>query len=166
MVEVLGYDLETLFENTKLNGTCTYKGEHYAVYEVNDDDYYVMCDMTEERFKEYCPDGWWRSSDGSILGIPDKEFTINGKTIFAWDGIDRENFDEDCRHCGDFQKKYCSGSYDEWESCYRSRIYPTITKYILEEHSVSTEKNVCALLTDLARYNGLKMSELLRKYEG
>ena len=169
MVEILGYNLKSLFENTKLNGICTYKGvpqkEYditYEVWEVSDEDFDIMCNMTEERFEAYCPDGWWRQSTGSIMGVPCDKFIINNDKIFAWDGYSRQNWEHDCQKCS----HPCSGTYKDWEECYSSRKYSTITEYLCEELGASTEKNVCALLTDLAKYNKMKMSELMRKYEG
>ena len=169
MIEILGGNLASLFENAKLNGVCTYKGIPkkefditYEVWEVYEKDFKILCDMTEEMFESYCPNGWWRYSKGSIMGFPCNEFTINNHSILAWDGYSREHWEKDCRMC----LNPCGGTHEDWEYCYGGREYSTITEYLCEELGASTEKNVCALLTDLAKYNNMKMSELMRKYEG
>ena len=169
MVEILGNSLSSLFKNTKLNGVCTYKGIPkkefditYEVWEVSDEVFKTMCDMTDEEFEKYCPDGWWRHTTGSIMGIPYSEFIVNQHKILAWDGYSRQDWENDCRRC----LNPCSGTYDYWEECYGGREYSTITEYLCEEIGASTEKNVCALTIDLAKYNNMKLSELFRKYEG
>ena len=44
--------------------------------------------------------------------------------------------------------------------------YKDLLEYFCEELGASTEKNVCALAVDLAKYNGLTLSELFKIYGG
>lgn len=80
--------------------------------------------------------GWWRYALGSNLGAVSYSCTINGEKIMVWHR----------RRAG--------------------REYEDILSYLCIELGVSSEKNVCALTTDLANQNRLTLSELFRKYLG
>lgn len=170
MKEILGYALGGMFDNTiyhgiEMVGTNTYKGELYEVWEVSDEVYKVMCDMAEEEFVVLCPDGWWRSSEGSVLGVPDVKYIINGNDMIGWDGAGRQDSREDiCGNCEDLGNG-CNGSEDDIVECWGERKYSSVIEYLNEEIGASTEKNVCACAMDLAKYNGMTMGELFSKYE-
>ena len=82
MVEILGNNLKQFFDiidNPPQDAEITYAGERYEVWEVSDELHKKMCDMSEEEFVEMAgEDAWWRSSTGSVLGVPDTYFDING----------------------------------------------------------------------------------------
>lgn len=144
MKEILAENLQALFDNSNIDGKCTYKGKRYEVWEVSDDVFEKMCEMTEEEFEELCPSGMWRSCDGSVLGTPDATVHINGYEILAW-GDEPWEDEED----------------DEYE------IYASsLTNYLCDVIGASQPKNVCACAMDLAKYNHMTMGELFTKYEG
>ena len=145
MKEILGNNLEHFFNN-EINGNCTYKGNRYEVWEVSDDVFNAMCDMTEEKFMELSgEDAWWRQSEGSVLGTPDTKVYINGHEMLAWAGEPWEDDDED-------------DEFEIYSSC--------LTDYLCDVVGASQPKNVCALAVDLAKYNNMNMGELITKYEG
>ena len=145
MKEILGNNLEQFF-NTEINGERTYKGNTYEVWEVSDDVFNAMCDMSEEKFVELAgEDAWWRSAEGSNLGAPDTTVHINGHEMLAWADESWEDEDED----------------DEFEIC-----ESCLTSYLGNVLGASQPRNVCALAVDLARYNNMTMGELFAKYEG
>lgn len=167
MREVLAENLEELFHRTKLNGKRTYKGRDYEVWEVSDDDYKVMCEMDEDTFIKLCPDGMWRGSNGSVMGTPDTDYIINNQKIVAWDGVLRLNhYNEICEDCFDKERGICDGSRDDIDVCYGERKYTTLLNYLCDEMNVSSPRNVCAVATDLARYNGITLGELFSRYQG
>lgn len=141
MVEILGNNLKKFFDivdNPPNDADITYAGSRYEVWEVSDELYKKMCDMSEEEFIELAgEDAWWRSSTGSVLGVPDTEFEVNGEYLFGWNRWERE------------QKNYSD-----------------LSEYLCECVGASTGKNVCACAMDLAKYNDMTMSELFEKYEG
>lgn len=150
MVEILGNNLKSLFENTKLNGVCTYKGipkrEYditYEVWEISEEDFEIMCNMTEERFESYCPEGWWRHSEGSIFSTPYETNIVNGHKLISW-----------------------SKGFFNCEETRKPKRYESLSDYLCNCIGASLPKNVCALSIDLAKYNNMKLSELFRKYEG
>ena len=145
MKEILGNNLEQFF-NTEINGERTYKGDRYEVWEVSDEVFNAMCDMSEEKFVELAgEDAWWRSAEGSVLGVPDTTVHINGHEMLAWADESWEDDEED----------------DEFE------IYADcLTSYLGDVLGASQPRNVCALAVDLARYNNMTMGELFAKYEG
>ena len=56
--------------------------------------------------------------------------------------------------------------YKEYEEFWKPHKYDCLTDYLSEELGCSQPGNVCALVMDLARYNGMSMSELFSKFEG
>ena len=166
MQEVLGYDLDGFFNNTSLNGTKKYSNKHYEVWEVPDIDFKAMCIMTEEEFGTVCPIGWWRSSEGAVLGVPNMKYIVNGVEMLGWDGEERKDFREECcaKDCDDFGDE-CKGKDDDILVCLGERKYDSLIDYLYEEIGASTEKNICACAMDLAKYNNLSLGELFNKYE-
>ncbi len=145
MKEILGNNLEQFF-NKEINGKRTYKGSEYEVWEVSNEVFDIMCDMTDETFEELAgEDAWWRSAEGSNLGVPDTKVYINGHEMLGWAGEPWDDEDED----------------DDFEICTSS-----LTDYMCDVIGASQPRNVCALAVDLAKYNGITMGELFTKYEG
>ena len=110
---------------------------------MSDDDYAIMCNISEEKFVELCPEGMWRSTEGSNMGYPTECFIINKKKLKCWDK--REEL---------FGKQY------------RRTRYKSLLEYLCENVGASQPRNVCALAVDLAKYNNMTMGELFIKYEG
>lgn len=152
MVEILGNNLKKFFDTIDSNyseADITYAGNRYEVWEVSDELFKKMCDMSEEEFVDIASeDAWWRQADGSVLGYPDDEILINGKKIKCWSK--EEALYGSC---------YVHGHYDLKE-------YGSLSSYLSCEIGVSQPKNVCACAMDLAKYNDMSMGELFNKYEG
>lgn len=144
MVEILGKNLKQFFDtidNPPNDAEVTYAGDRYEVWEVSDDLFIKMCNMSEEEFVEMAgEDVWWRSSIGSVLGAPDTEFNVNGNDLVAWDSPIYES------------KK--------------GNKYESLSDYLCNCVGASLPKNVCACAMDLAKYNDMTISELFEKYEG
>lgn len=142
MKEILGNNLKQFFDtidNPPNDAEITYAGNIYEVWEVSDELFEKMCDMSEEEFIEMAGnDAWWRSSDGSVLGIPDTEFNINEKDMIGWN---------------------TRGKYEQFE-------YDNLSNYLCYGIGASQPQNVCACAIDLAKYNDITMGELFEKYEG
>ena len=143
MVEILGKNLKQFFDiidNPPNNAEITYAGDRYEVWEVSDELFVKICDMSEEEFVGIAgEDAWWRQSYGSNLGYPDAEFEVNGKNLTGWD----------------------SPIYD-------GKIgnkYENLSDYLCNCIGVSQPRNVCACAVDLAKYNDITMGELFEKYE-
>ena len=149
MVEILGKNLKEFFDtvdNPSNDADITYAGDKYEVWEVSDELFKRMCNMTEEEFVELAgEDAWWRQSEGSNLGYPNAKSIINGEYITCWDN--------------DY---YLSDAYEE-EPC---KEFESLSEYLCDCVGASLPKNVCACAVDLAKYNDMTMSELFRKYEG
>ena len=144
MKEILGKNLKQFFDtfdNPPNDAEITYAGDRYEVWEVFDDLFIKMCNMSEEEFVEMAgEDVWWRSSIGSVLGAPDTEFNVNGNDLVAWDSPIYES------------KK--------------GNKYESLSDYLCNCIGASLPRNVCACAMDLAKYNDMTMSELFEKYEG
>lgn len=142
MKEILGKNLKNFFDNVDNppnDAEITYASSNYEVWEVSDDLHKKMCNMSEEEFIKLAgEDAWWRSSDGSVLGVPDTEFNINGKDMIGWN---------------------TRGKYEQFE-------YDNLLDYLCYGIGASQPQNVCACAIDLAKYNDITMGELFTKYEG
>ena len=163
MIEILGGNLKKFFDIVDSNykdAEITYAGNRYEVWEVSDELFEQMCNMTEEEFVELAgEDAWWRQSDGSNLGVPDTTYTIKGEYLRVWERRDREDWCDGC-----------AVEEDDEETCVEclmySREFSSLLEYLCDEVGASVEKNVCACAMDLAKYNGMSMGELFAKYEG
>lgn len=144
MKEILGNNLKKFFDIVDPHyseAEITYSDYgKYEVWEVSDKLFEKMCNMSEEKFEEISGEGiWWCSSEGSVLGYPDTYFTVKDAELLAWD----------------------SPIY----SSKKGHDYSNLTEYLCDCLGASSSKNVCALATDLALYNNMKMSELFDTYE-
>lgn len=140
-MEILGNNLKKFFDAIDSecnNADITYAGNRYEVWKVSDTLFKRMCSMSEDEFVELAgEEAWWRSAEGSNLGIPDTKFKVNGKMLIGWNWQDKKR-----------------------------RKYENLFDYLCECVGASTEKNVCACSVDLAKYNHMTMAELFEKYEG
>ncbi len=139
MKEILAKNIENIVDVSKR----AYCGDRYEVWQVSDGTFNILCNMSDETFYRQCPNGWWRSADGSNMGVPNYEFTINGHLIDAW----------------------MRDAEDEEEKEYYDTPYSSLTEYLRTVLGASTERNVCALAVDLAKYNNMTMAQLFQKYE-
>lgn len=162
MKEILGQGLKLFFKNSNLDGIPTYIGEQYEVWVVEDGTFVEMSEMQEETFCALCPEGWWRYSPGSVLGTPDDVYKVNGHDLLAWN--EKHNQEYCCRNC-QFLNNICNGEEEDIDECYGDKSYKNLIHYINEEIGASTEKNVCAIAMDLAKYNGLSLGELFQRYQ-
>lgn len=145
MKEILGNNLKPFFDLIDRNcnqADIAYAGNKYEVWEVSDELFTKMCDMTEEQFVELAgEDAWWRSSDGSNLWAEDiTKFRVNNENMIGW--------------------KSPIYKYK------RRRKYENLSEYLSDCIGISQPKNVCACAVDLARVNDMTMGELFSKYGG
>jgi hypothetical protein len=160
MKEILGAELDLAFKELNINALKTYEiknfpweySEVYQVWELSEEDFKRICEIPNNEWKDDW--GWWRFVEGSNLGGVDSRYNINNHYIYAWDGVSRINFEEENKNCK---------PEDRW---FRDRKYKTLLNYFCEEIGASTERNVCAVAVDIAKQNGIKMSELFIKYQG
>jgi hypothetical protein len=151
MKEVLGNNLEKFFK--ALEYPCdteklkmTYKGVEYEVWEMADTIFNVICKISEKDFIKLAgKDAWWRSSTGSVLGVPTSRAIVNGKYLICWD----DNY-------------YLPDEYEK-EPC---EEYDSLTEYLCNKVGASLPKNIVACAMDLAKYNNMSLGELFSEYEG
>lgn len=146
MKEILGGNLKRFFnviDNEYNDAEITYANDRYEVWKVSNGLFKDMCDMTEEKFVELAgEDAWWRQSEGSSLGAPYEKNIVNGHKLISW-----------------------SKGYFDCEASRRSKKYESLSDYLCNCVGASQPRNVCALAMDLAKYNGMTMGELFKKYE-
>lgn len=144
-VEILAESLEQAVIDLKLKAVKTFDSKEYQVWEIEEDDFERICSMKEKEWEYEW--GMWRFAVGSNISCnPVHRYNINGKYIRAYDGDRRTDVEPD----------------DIW--WIPPRKYTGLLEYISEEFGASQPRNVCAICVDLAKLNGIKMSELFKKY--
>lgn len=93
-IEILGDNLKKFFD--AIDSKCSeadiaYAGNRYEVWKVSDGLFKRMCDMSDDEFVKLAgEDAWWRSAEGSNLGIPDTKFKVNGEMLLGWNWRDKK----------------------------------------------------------------------------
>lgn len=175
MKEIIGENLRGIFEKLGVNAILTYSGKigawaNFEVWKITEDVLEKMSDLPDEEWDALCKDlsvnAWWRYSEGSNMGKVNGIFTINGQKIVAWrnTGHIEDLFDEYSELDEEDKAEYASAE-DYVKSCLTSE-YRNLMDYFCDELGVSQSRNVCALATDLAEYNGMSVGELFAIYGG
>ena len=170
-VEIIGENMNNIWGALGINPKETFSGsiglwENFKVWELTDAEFNNLCEITDEQFVRWSEKGaWWRYSEGSVLGEPDVLFRINRDFLMAWEKFDRSYLYEEWQTLSKREKRKYYDDEDYVElNCPHS--YKDIITYLSEEVGVSTETNVCALVTDLAKYNKISLSELFIRFGG
>jgi hypothetical protein len=172
MREIIGENLNNIFIIQGINPKETFSGSigywsNFKVWEVNDVEFESLCNITDEQFEKWFEEGaWWRYASGSIMGTPCYDFIINGQPIVAWREHHSENrHQEDWNSMSEDEKSEYT-DFNDYCDTWTTTEYKDILEYFCEELGASTERNVCALAADLAKYNNITIAELFRKYGG
>ena len=126
----------------------TYANDRYEVWNISDELFDRMCNMTEEEFVKLSgrDDAWWRSSNGSNLNWHEKgEFIVNNKTMIGWKNKPWQDDDKEYNN---------------------RKNYTDLSEYLCEHIGASLPRNVVACAIDLAKYNNMTLGELFKNYEG
>lgn len=170
VVEILGDRMHRVFKEHGIEYKKTYNKKcnpkkkydpHYEVYEISQNDMKRLDGIFELPYGS-----WWRWCKGSNMGTPYEFFQVNGRELIAWDGARRESLILDWSAEPAEEKAAYNYSFKEYEKTICPYEYENLTSYMCDELGASTEKNVCALAVDLARANGMTLSELFKTYEG
>lgn len=171
MKEILAGDGFCNFvEDLKINAKLTYKGDTYEVWEMPDEVFSwiiltIGADFSDnlDLMSNWKPSwGWWRYSYGSILEdnnplYPEHNFMIRGKTMKGYYSLDKYlSYVKDMYEDGE--------EIEEDDTCYYT--YSCLTEYLGMEIGVTSEQNVCAVATSLAKINNMTLAELFNTYEG
>ena len=171
MKEVMGENLLPFFRRVGIYPPKRFAGSigywhNLEVWHLTDSQYGLIKDITDEEFANMAEDGcWWRAADGSIMGIPYTEFTVNNRKIIAW--VDDGKISDLVREYENDLSAEERSEYkdvDDYISTWYSFEYNDILEYYCEVLGASTERNVCALSVDLAKYNNMTMAELFYRY--
>lgn len=176
MIEIIGEHMMPVFEQLHIFPKIVYSGSvghwhHFEVWELNEEEFRILTDTFDgeagdAKWNQIAPEGsWWRYAEGSNMGKPTEFFTVNGKPLCAWRNEHRvhdlaieynELPVEEKNEYVDFDD-YCS----VWLP---SKQHEDILSYFSDEIGASTEGNVCALVTDIAKYNNMTVAEVFKNY--
>ena len=151
MPEGLGKNLKEFFDKVDpsyKDAEITYANDRYEVWNISDELFDRMCNMTEEEFVKLSGrvDAWWRSSNGSNLNWHEKgEFIVNNKTMIGWKNKPWQDDDKEYNN---------------------RKNYTDLSEYLCEHIGASLPRNVVACAIDLAKYNNMTLGELFKNYEG
>lgn len=144
MIEILiSGKVEKDFERIGVQAKRTYGTDttEYGVYEVSEKDFKLLCDEPDEISDENWLEGGWRYAEGSNQSEAKATLIIKGKELRCW-----------------------YNPIDDEEPYFPE--YDVLLTYLCDEMGCSQSRNVCALTVDLAKYNGMKLSELFKTYQG
>lgn len=175
MKEIIGENLRGIFKKLGLDAILTYSGKiggwsHFEVWKITDEMLEKISDISDEEWDALCQDistnSWWRYSEGSNMGKVNSIFTINGEKIVAWrDKYRVDDLFDEYSDLDEEEKSEYASAEDYVRSCLTS-VYHNLMEYFCEELGASNTKNVCALATDLAEYNGMSVGQLFAIYGG
>lgn len=176
MAEIIGEHMMPVFEWLHIFPKNTYCGAigywpHFEVWELNDDELDKLIktfdfDIGDEDWSAIASeDTWWRYSKGSNQGAPNEEFIINGKPILAWRSEAKvDGLKEMWNDSSVFEKAEYNNDFENYCDVWLPERYNDILEYFCEELGASTERNVCALVTDLAKYNNTSIADIFKNY--
>lgn len=171
MKEIIGENMKNIFARLGIYPKETFSGSigfwsDFKVWELDDAAFEKLYNITDEQFEKWSKNGtWWRYAIGSNLGIPTNYFKINKIEIKAWRGGYRDDLYKDYFMESEEERELYAGP-DDYVAVNMPYEYKNLLEYFCEELGASTEKNVCALAVDLAKYNGLTLSGLFKIYGG
>lgn len=174
MYELIGENMGVVFEKLNIPYMQGYSGNigywpNFGVYKVLEQHFPKLCDIPDEEWAKEFPESWWRYAKGSNMGTPNCEFVINGNKIDAWQNewyVD-DLVEEYRRLPIDEQIEYeADGGVEAYIADNYRYEYSNLLEYLCDELGASTEKNVCALATDLAKYNEMSIAKLFMIYGG
>lgn len=175
MAEIIGEHMMLVFEWLHIFPKNTYCGAigcwpHFEVWELSESELDKLIktfdfDIGDEDWNSIVSDDtWWRYAKGSNLGTPNEEFIIKDKPILAWRS---EAKVDDFKIMWDEFSAEERSEYKDFEdfcSVWIPKRYNDVLEYFCEEFGVSTETNVCALVTDLAKYNNTSIADIFKNY--
>lgn len=177
-------DFKNAVKEISLKNThCVFSNAYssYEVWELNDDDWEILTSYRDkyDYFEEgeeplFWQDnwGWWRWTDGSnIESYPVRKIKINSKKIDGFFNKNKQN-DYISERLEDFIERYGTiidtvrvkliNQYTkEYEKSFDNHSYATIVDYLSQEFGATTEKNVCAILTSLAKLNNKTLGDFM-----
>lgn len=171
MYEFIGENMGVVFDKLDIPYMQGYSGNigywpNFGVYKVLEQHFQKLCDIPDDEWAKEFPESWWRYAEGSNMGTPNCEFVINGTKIDAWQN---EWYVDDLvneYHLLSPEEQLKYNSVEEYvDENYRYK-YSNLLEYFCDELGASTEKNVCALATDLAKYNEMNLARLFKIYGG
>ena len=144
MKEIIGEYVENVLADAGCTANLVYKGKqgfwyNFSVWEIDDDNYDRLLNYTdntssEDWLNKYNRE-WWRYSEGCNLGDICTTVKIRDNIIKGW--------------------------YNSEKQC--NKVFDSILDYFCS-FGASTESNVSALSTDIAKANNISIAELYSMY--
>ncbi len=175
MVEIIGERLMPVFEYLHIFPKNTFSGsvaqwKVLEVWELTSDEFDCLVNSFDDQrgnmdWNIIAPENsWWRSAKGSNQGVPDEEFIINDLPLIAWRSQGHIEELRDTWEDISVDERAEYKNFEEYCDIWLPKYYNNIIEYIHEELHASTEGNVCALVTDLAKYNNMSIADIFRIY--
>ena len=150
--EILGNNLMEVLSSLNVKAQIMYKGRSYEVWELDDTQFDILCNIPEEDWEGY--DSWWRYSEGAVI-TPCEDVIINGIRVLGYENYKEKSWIDEMRE---------KEPNENWR--YDMQEYYSLTNHLSDTCGTSTEKNVAALAVEMAKWNGMKLSELFERLEG
>ena len=143
-MQILGYNLQKPFDDLNIDGELMYSSDaiDVEVWEISHSGYDALISADSSIWSDRYFGSWWRYSIGCTLeGSETHTFTVNGSPMTGW--VIHDDYRE-----------------------YHGYDYPSLFNYMLNEFGVSTETNISAVSSGLAKLNNMTIAELWKKYQG
>lgn len=150
MVELLtSGDISKDFNRLGIQIKEVYKGKRFSIHELTKEEFKVLCE--EPDIENTWVDCGWRQGGESNLGKVNSKLIVNNKELKCWQEHDWDKEDFEMEEL--FEEKYVP-------------TYSSLLEYLEIEIGCSTFNNICSCVTDLAKQNKMKISELFKLYQG
>lgn len=139
-VEIIGGNgLEMALSDNFINALRTYKGKEYEVWELSEVEFEKLKNIKEEDWlDEY---GWYRHG-GAIIS-PTEQVVVNGNKLYG------------------YENESLMALVKEGEEVeYGVQQYKSLKSHISEATGCSNTTNFCALVSQMAKCNKIKISKL------
>lgn len=175
MAEIIGENMSPVFEWLAIVPNKTYTGDigvwhNLEVWELSELElglllHYFGDGKNDALWDEIATEGtWWRFAEGSNQGVPQDEVIVKGIPIRAWvNQYRRDDLEIEFEELP-LEEKAEYKDFEDYCNVWAPTVYENLMMYFHDEFHVSTERNVCALVTDLAKYNNMSMADIFRIY--
>jgi hypothetical protein len=175
MAEIIGEHMMPVFERIGIFPKNTYRGSigywsNFEVWELTDNELQYLIKhagehISDKEWNEIAPKGaWWRYAEGSNQGTPNEEFIINDLPLLAWRSESQVDYLTLMWVELPYEERAEYKDFEDYLDVWLPKYYNNILEYFSEEIGASTEKNICALVTDIAKYNNMSIADVFKIY--
>lgn len=152
-MEIMGQELDLAFQELGIKATKTHETpkkdyfSSYQVWELSDSQFEELEQVSDSQWQDNY--GWWRTGGCIYEGDASVEYLVNDQTMMGYtpNAVFADEEDED----GESFFETVFKDYSQWMS---------------QSMNLTKDTNMVIFATSLAKDNGMKLSEFMKKYQG